>query len=107
MPGAITWDSAMGFGVSVDHAHGQHLAPPRIQRTELARVHDGNGDDKVCCVSRWAGAALRGRARRGSDCEREFVDGGGYAQERMAGFDAEFVVAASEVLDERVFVDHD
>ena len=46
-------------------------------------------------------------APRRSDCLREFVEGGGNAQERVAGFDAEFVVASPDVLDERVAADDD
>ena len=42
---------------------------------------------------------------RSDRCD-EFVERGSDPQTRMAGFDTEFVVAASQVLDERMTADH-
>ena len=58
-----------------------------------------------CCVDR-SGCALRRLVSRfGSDHVCEFIESCRHAQTLVAGFDSEFVVAASQVLDECVTVD--
>ncbi len=77
------------------------------QGVEVSEVfHFGEGGQGRCCVDGHRCAALRwSRRDRVSDLSCEFVERGGDGQpgERV---DAEFVVAASEVLHERVALDH-
>ena len=59
-----------------------------------------------CCVVRSRGALIGSNAVAGSDHHGEFVERGCHSEMPVAGVDTELVVAATQVLDERVSTDH-
>ena len=62
--------------------------------------------DRHCCVERSGCAVERRRVGVRSDRGGELVEGGSETNTLMPGFDDEFIMSASQVLDERVTADH-